>query len=200
MIVVVERYVHSGNGKVERIIGVLKTLARVMPGDSNLHASYWFYAIQHASVLANMIFLVKLLKDPEREILAWEAQYDEKPHAYLILGHFVCLAHLVLQKEHRLARLDPKDDTDGGIGFGVRSIVGAFLGVHVDPVKMLYTCFRHDGKNVYTSKNNIITTGDIFPHNITVPRAIDFVPRARLGEGEAKRQAYFSWEEDCEEL
>jgi len=54
-IVVVEPYVHSRNGKVERSIGVLKTLARVMLEDSNLHASYWFYAIRHASVLANMM-------------------------------------------------------------------------------------------------------------------------------------------------
>jgi len=44
-IVVVEPYVHSRNGKVERSIGVLKTLTRVMLGDSSLHASYWFYAI-----------------------------------------------------------------------------------------------------------------------------------------------------------
>jgi len=115
-----------------------------------------------------MIFLVKSRKDPEQKISAWEAQYHEKPHADLILGPFECLAHLVLQNEHRLARLDPKDDTDRGIGFGVRSIVGVYLGVHVDPVTMFYTYLMTDGKNVYTSKNNIITTGDIFLLNITV--------------------------------
>jgi len=123
-IIVVEPHVHSRNGKVERSIGVLKTLASVMLGDSNLHTSYWFYTIRHASVLANMIFLVKLWKDPEQRISAWEAQYYEKPHADLNFGPFEFLAHLVLQKEHTLARLDPKDDTDRGIGFGVRSIVG----------------------------------------------------------------------------
>ena len=125
-IVVVEPYVHPGNGKVERSIGVLKTLARVMLGDSNLHASYWFYAIRHASVLTSMNFLVKSRKDQEQKISAWEAQYHEKPHADLILGPFECLTHLVLQNEHRLARLDPKDDADGGIEFGIRSIMGVF--------------------------------------------------------------------------
>ena len=99
---------------------------------------------------------MKSRKDPEQKISAWEAQYDEKPHADLILGPFGCLAHLVLQKEHRLARLDPKDDTDEGIGFGVRSIVGVFLGVHVDPVTMFYTNLITDGKNVYTSKKEYL--------------------------------------------
>jgi len=66
-IVVVEPYIHSGNGKVEKSIGVLKTLARVMLEDLNLHASYRIYAIRHDSVLASTIFLVKLLKDPERK-------------------------------------------------------------------------------------------------------------------------------------
>ena len=145
---------------------MLKTLARVILGDSNLHASYWFYAIRHASVLANMIFLVKLRKDPEQKISAWGAQYEKKQLA-LILGPFGCLAHLVLQKEHSLAHLDPKDFTDGGIKFGVRSIVVVYLGVHVDPVTIFYTYLMTDAKNVYTSKKNISTTGDIFPHNTT---------------------------------
>ena len=38
-------YVRSRNGKVERSIGVLKTLARVILEDSKLHASYWSCAI-----------------------------------------------------------------------------------------------------------------------------------------------------------
>jgi len=56
--------VHSGNGKVERSIGVLKTLARVMQEDPNLHASYWFFAIRHTFGLANMIFLVEVAEGP----------------------------------------------------------------------------------------------------------------------------------------
>jgi len=141
-----------------------------------------------------MIFLVKSRKDPEQKISAWEAQYYEKPHADLILGPFGCLAHLVLQKEHRLARLDPKDDTDGDIVFGVRSIVGVFLGVHVDPVTMSYTYLMTYGKNVYASKNNIITTGDIFPYNITVPQDVEtqVVPKACLGEGEELNRETFA--------
>ena len=97
----------------------------------------------------------------------------------------------MLQKEHRLARLDLKGDPDGGIRFGVRSIVGVYLGVHVDPVTMFYTYLMTDGKNVYTSKNNIITTGDIFPHNITVPRDIEMVSKAHLGEGEELNRETF---------
>jgi len=138
-IVFVEPCVQSGSGKFERNIGVLKTPARVMLADSNLHTSSWFYAIQHASVLANMIFLVKSLKDPVEKILAWEAQYDEWPHADLILCPFGCLVNLVLQYEHKLTLLDPKkDDTDRGSGLGFQSIVGLYLGVHVDPVTMFY--------------------------------------------------------------
>jgi len=72
------------------------TLARIILRDSNLHTSYWFYAIRHASILANIIFLVKSRKDPEQKMSAWEAQYHEKSHANLILGPFGCLAHLVL--------------------------------------------------------------------------------------------------------
>jgi len=59
-IIFIEPYVQSRSGKFERSIRVLKTLARVILADSNLHASSWFYAIQHASVLANTIFLVKV--------------------------------------------------------------------------------------------------------------------------------------------
>jgi len=62
--------------------------------------------------------------------------------------------------------------------------VGVYLRVRVDPVTMFYAYLRTDDKNVYTSKNNIITTGDIFPHNITVPRDIEILLKARLGEGE----------------
>jgi len=37
---------------------------------------------------------------------------------------------------------------------------------------MFYTYLMTDGEKIFTSKNNIITIGDIFPHNIMVPRDI----------------------------
>jgi len=62
--------------------------------------------------------------------------------------------------------------------------VGLYLGVHVDPVTMFYAYLVTYSQNVYTSKNNIITTVDIFPNNFTVQRDIKIVLRARPGEGE----------------
>ena len=59
--------------------------------------------------------------------------------------------------------------------------MGVYLGVHVDPETMFYAYHMTDGKNVNMLNQNIITTGDIFSHNITVPQDIEIVPKARLG-------------------
>ena len=57
---------------------------------------------------------------------------------------------------------------------------------------MFYTYLMTDGKKIFTSKNNIITIGDIFPHNITVPRDIEIVPKAHLGEGKELNRETFA--------
>jgi len=49
-----------------------------------------------------------------------------------------------------------------------------------------------DGKKIFTCKNKIITIGDIFPHNITVPRDIEIVPKAHLGQGEELNRETFA--------
>ena len=58
---------------------------------------------------------------------------------------------------------------------------------------LFYTYLMTGGKNVYTSM--IVQEQyhcDIFPHNITVPRDIEIVPKARLGEGEELNNETFA--------
>jgi hypothetical protein len=114
------------NGKVERKHDTLKSLARPMVERSGLHLSFWYFAIQHAALVSNLVLPARDDDGEEMPITIWEAEYDVEPEVErYLLGPFGCLAYLILTEEQRRAKGLCKH-------FGIRSIAGVYLGCAVD--------------------------------------------------------------------
>ena len=166
-VVVTEAYNQWRNGKVERMWGTWKSIARCLLGKARLPLRYWYHAIQFAVAITNMITLIRdeqgavvLIKGNdgvERSMTAFEAHFGEKPDLQrTLLGPFGSLAYLILTKEQRGARA-----LSGG--FGVRAIAGIYLGPQICPSTGVFNHVITDGRTLFASPQNVKVIPDVFP-------------------------------------
>ena len=169
----VEASHHYRNGKVERKHDTLKSTARAMIERSGLHLCFWYFAIQHAALVTNLILPARGELGEEMPMTIWEAEYGAEPdiERYL-LGPFGCLSYLILTEEQRRAKGLCKH-------FGIRSIAGIYLGCTVD-VNGTYRHLVCDGLNIFTSPSLVRVIADVYPMRLQkmengIPRPMDMV-------------------------
>ena len=168
-VTVTEAYAHWRNGKIERRWRTWKAMARCMLGRAGLGIGWWYHALKFAVTVTNIVNMVTddadqpVTKDG-KPVTAWELHFGEKPRLQeILLGPFGSLAYLILSEEQRRAR--------GQSGsFGVRAIVGIYLGPEVDPKTGVYHHLVTDGKTIYASPNNVKIIPDVYPAEFSPDR------------------------------
>ena len=167
----VEASHHYRNGKVERKHDTLKSMARALIERSGLHLCFWYFAIQHAALVTNLVLPARDNAGEELPITIWEAEYGAEPDIdRYLLGPFGCLSYLILTEEQRRAKGLCKH-------FGIRSIAGVYLGCTVD-VNGTYRHLVCDGLNLFTSPSLVRAVPDVYPMRLQklengIPRPMD---------------------------
>ena len=158
---VTEPYGHHQIGKVERLQGQLKSMARALMLHAGTPPEYWDFALQQACLIRNMIY-----PPPNKTASTiWEAHYGIKPDVS-ILQPFGCLAYICMTREQQGAR---------GIShsFGPRALTGVYLGLN-----NIHGASKHvvmsDAKLLCTTSQNIIFNPTIYPYRpaATIPQHI----------------------------
>ena len=177
-VTVTEAYAQWRNGKIERRWRTWKTMARCMIARAGMAIGWWYHALKFAVTVTNIINMVTddsdqqvtvdgkdgEGKDAKVPMTAWEMHFGEKPRLQeILLGPFGSLAYLILSEEQRRAR--------GQSGsFGVRAIVGLYLGPEVDAKTGVYHHLVTDGKTIYASPNNVKIIPDVYPAEFSPER------------------------------
>ena len=177
-VTVTEAYAQWRNGKIERRWRTWKTMARCMIARAGMAIGWWYHALKFAVTVTNIVNMVtddtdQIVtvdgkdgkgEDAKIPMTAWEMHFGEKPRLQeILLGPFGSLAYLILSEEQRRAR--------GQSGsFGVRAIVGLYLGPEVDAKTGVYHHLVTDGKTIYASPNNVKIIPDVYPAEFSPER------------------------------
>ena len=183
---------HYRNSKVEKKHDVIKTMARTSLERSGLSLAFWYFAVQQAVLVSNVILPARDEDGKELGITIWQHQYGTDPDVErMILGPFGALAYLILSAEQRMARGLCKH-------FGVRAIAGVYLGTQVD-VNGVYRHLVCDGVNIFSSPNMIRVVPDVYP--MRLQKVENGIPRPiGVAEDEDEQEVnlgtfYLAWRE-----
>jgi hypothetical protein len=150
---------HWSNGLIERFIRTVQGNGKAMLRASGLPAKYWFFALQHAVFMHNLIWSKRLMRDGKfKRLTPYEIFTGQRWTTKLpIFGQLVLSRH---SDPSKLSKLEYRGRKCAFLGVDIRGGQNAWILLHLPTKRIIYSRDVSIVRNVYAWSLKPIVSAD----------------------------------------